>query len=155
MRGRRWIRTFLGLCLCLCLCLLEVEGLQQFEREPQDNEPTLGETITLPCQVKDRKGAVQWTRDGFGLGFPRDLPSFRRYSMVGNEADGGFPSLNLSLVTVPEVKALVFCTGDKMSNWASLVKFVGGRFHLREALFYHSLHNIQLHFESRSVFFFF
>ena len=42
-----------------------------------------GEHVTLPCRVKNKKGMLQWTRDGFGLGVDRNLTGFHRYNMRG------------------------------------------------------------------------
>ena len=42
------------------------------------------------CKVVNRQGHVQWTKDGFGLDTPRDLPGYSRYRMVGNEAAGRY-----------------------------------------------------------------
>ena len=39
--------------------------------------------MTLPCRVKNKKGMLQWTRDGFGLGVDRNLTGFHRYNMRG------------------------------------------------------------------------
>jgi len=39
--------------------------------------------VTLPCRVKNKRGALQWTRDGFGLGIDRNLTGFHRYNMIG------------------------------------------------------------------------
>ena len=44
--------------------------------------------ITLPCVVQSKKGLLQWTKDGFGLGLLRELPGYPRYRMVGEEERG-------------------------------------------------------------------
>ena len=48
---------------------------------------TLGHFI-LPCQVKNKRGMLQWTRDGFGLGVERNLTGFDRYHMSGYDEEG-------------------------------------------------------------------
>ena len=53
--------------------------------------------ITLPCVVQNKKGLLQWTKDGFGLGVARDLPGYPRYTMTGEEARGNW-SLEISPV---------------------------------------------------------
>ena len=47
-----------------------------------------GEHVTLPCQVENKRGMLQWTRDGFGLGIERNLTGFDRYHMVGSDEEG-------------------------------------------------------------------
>ena len=39
----------------------------------------------LPCQVQNKVGVLQWTRDGFGLGQNRSLPGFPSMRMVGRD----------------------------------------------------------------------
>ena len=44
---------------------------QQFFRlKPHDTEVGQGGTIIIPCEVGDRRGRVQWTKDGLTLGKP-------------------------------------------------------------------------------------
>jgi len=63
-------------------------GQQQFfSREPSDVAATEGGKVVLPCQVQNKGGVLQWTRDGFGLGQDRGLPGFPRMSMVGGDHD--------------------------------------------------------------------
>ena len=40
---------------------------QEFIRQPPDKTAVIGGHIILPCQVKNKRGMLQWTRDGFGL----------------------------------------------------------------------------------------
>ena len=47
--------------------------------------------------VQNKKGLLQWTKDGFGLGVARELPGYPRYSMTGEEARGNW-SLEISPV---------------------------------------------------------
>ena len=87
-------------------------GLQHFLQTPKDSEVAEGgravlacqvsssssifsstiltTTITLSCQVGDRVGSVQWTRDGLTLGYDRDLPGFDRYSVLGTDEAGTY-----------------------------------------------------------------
>ncbi|XP_076305226.1 nephrin-like [Tachypleus tridentatus] len=58
-------------------------GVQQhFIVEPQDTEVVQGLTGILHCQVGNLQGAVQWSKDGFLLGFEADIPGYKRYSML-------------------------------------------------------------------------
>jgi hypothetical protein len=47
-----------------------------------------GEHVTLPCRVSNKRGMLQWTRDGFGLGIERNLTGFDRYHMSGSDEEG-------------------------------------------------------------------
>uniref|UniRef100_A0A1A9ZLV7 Ig-like domain-containing protein n=1 Tax=Glossina pallidipes TaxID=7398 RepID=A0A1A9ZLV7_GLOPL len=63
---------------------------QHFAMEPQDQTAVVGSRVTLPCRVTDKVGALQWTKDDFGLGQHRNLSGFERYSMVGSDEEGDF-----------------------------------------------------------------
>ena len=52
--------------------------VQKFMREPPDQTAAEGEHVTLPCRVENKVGALQWTRDDFGLGLNRNLKGFER-----------------------------------------------------------------------------
>ena len=64
---------------------------QQFRRTPDNQTATVGDTVTLACNVINKSGVLQWTRDGFGLGTERNLVGYERYRMVGNEEEGEPP----------------------------------------------------------------
>ena len=51
---------------------------------------TMGGDVTLPCQVENRVGQVQWVKDGLTFGYDRSVPGFPRYSIDGNEANGEY-----------------------------------------------------------------
>ena len=76
--------------LFLLLCLSPVWGQpeQAFLREPFDQMASVGEHVTLPCRVVNKKGVLQWTRDGFGLGTDRNLTGYHRYRMSGSDEEG-------------------------------------------------------------------
>ena len=61
---------------------------QEFIRQPPDKTAVIGGHIILPCQVKNKRGMLQWTRDGFGLGVERNLTGFDRYHMSGYDEEG-------------------------------------------------------------------
>lgn len=63
---------------------------QHFAMEPQDQTAVVGSRVTLPCRVMEKIGALQWTKDDFGLGQHRNLSGFERYSMVGSDEEGDF-----------------------------------------------------------------
>ena len=61
---------------------------QAFLREPFDQIAIVGEHVTLPCRVVNKRGVLQWTRDDFGLGTDRNLTGFKRYRMSGSDEEG-------------------------------------------------------------------
>ena len=63
-------------------------GGQRFMREPLDQIAAIGEHVTLPCRVVNKLGALQWTRDDFGMGTDRNLSGYKRYSMTGSDDEG-------------------------------------------------------------------
>lgn len=74
------------LWFCFVALVMTKNEQQFFTKEPSDVSATQGEKVTLPCQVENKGGVLQWTRDGFGLGQNRSLPGFPRMSMVGSNA---------------------------------------------------------------------
>ncbi|XP_022251226.1 irregular chiasm C-roughest protein-like isoform X2 [Limulus polyphemus] len=74
---------------------------QSFAIEPADRTAIQGDTIVLPCRVLHKKGTLQWTRDGFGLGSERSLAGFPRYTMVGSDEEGDF-SLQITNVNLED-----------------------------------------------------
>ena len=72
---------------CL-LCSIWGVPPQTFLRQPNDQTAKVGDHVTLPCQVTNKKGMLQWTRDGFGLGVERNLTGFDRYHMSGMDEEG-------------------------------------------------------------------
>ncbi|CAJ0583085.1 unnamed protein product, partial [Mesorhabditis spiculigera] len=64
---------------------------------PIETSALVGGTVELRCKVENQKGAVQWTKNDFGLGIDRGLKFFPRYSMVGKVAQGEY---NLQIVNV-------------------------------------------------------
>ena len=70
------------------LALDFAHGDQAFVREPKNQIATVGDHVTLPCQVVNKRGVLQWTRDGFGLGTDRNLTGYDRYKMSGHDEEG-------------------------------------------------------------------
>ena len=62
-------------------------ALQSFTSQPANLTARLGQNLSLPCQVAERAGAVQWTRDSFGLGVNTSLPGFPRYRLAAASQD--------------------------------------------------------------------
>ncbi len=63
------------------------EHARRYAETPKDASVVLGESVTLPCRTARIEDKVQWTKQGFGMGFERDfsLWSHRRYKMTGDD----------------------------------------------------------------------
>ncbi|XP_055598777.1 irregular chiasm C-roughest protein-like [Uranotaenia lowii] len=61
---------------------------QTFRIKPSNLEVHLGEEVVLRCEIDHRAGQVQWTKDGFALGFTDEIVGFPRYSLNQNHNDG-------------------------------------------------------------------
>lgn len=61
---------------------------QSFRIAPSNTSANEGGLVTLKCQVDNKRGNVQWTKDGFALGFDREIPGYPRYRMSGSESLG-------------------------------------------------------------------
>ena len=66
------------LSVLLCSPSTSSQLIQKFMREAPDQTAAEGEHVTLPCRVENKVGALQWTRDDFGLGLNRNLKGFER-----------------------------------------------------------------------------
>ena len=87
------VSTFIFLILIPLLTSVlfcTVSGDQRFALEPQDRTAIVGETIIMACRVVNKKGNLQWSRDGFGLGTDRELKGYPRYTMTGNDDEGDY-----------------------------------------------------------------
>ncbi|CAB4064723.1 unnamed protein product [Lepeophtheirus salmonis] len=79
---------------------MEVRSQQQYFRvRPRNIEVSQGGTGIIPCEVGNRAGRVQWTRDGLTLGYDRSIPGIPRYEILGVENSGQF-SLQITNVTL-------------------------------------------------------
>lgn len=87
----------------LIIILLSIsicQGEQQyFIKEPEDITAISGEKVILPCNVENKQGLLQWTKDGFGLGVIRDLPGYPSYSLVGGDENREW-NLEISSVSI-------------------------------------------------------
>ncbi|XP_076457833.1 nephrin-like [Babylonia areolata] len=72
--------------LGLLILVTAVLGAQRFIERPQNISVIQGESVVLKCVVADRVGNVQWVKDGFALGFDRNIPGYPTYSVVGTES---------------------------------------------------------------------
>ncbi|XP_037715828.1 nephrin isoform X2 [Drosophila subpulchrella] len=57
-------------------------AVQKFRLTPHDLQILEGTDTLLRCEVSNRAGKVQWTKDGFALGFSAVIPGFPRYSVL-------------------------------------------------------------------------
>lgn len=57
-------------------------AVQKFRVTPHDLQILEGTDTLLRCEVSARAGKVQWTKDGFALGFSAVIPGFPRYSVL-------------------------------------------------------------------------
>ncbi|XP_065200589.1 nephrin-like isoform X2 [Planococcus citri] len=70
---------------------------QTFRVKPKDIQTKVGDEIVLPCEVDNRAGEVQWTKDGMALGYERVIPGYPTYSMIGTEGVYNLKIQNVSL----------------------------------------------------------
>ncbi|XP_064650487.1 kin of IRRE-like protein 1 isoform X3 [Lineus longissimus] len=88
-RTKSWLYNIqhyvLGSIFIWILLVHTVSCDQRFMEEPSDQAVIAGSTATMKCAVADMVGELQWTKDGFGLGVERDLPGYKRYSMIGSK----------------------------------------------------------------------
>ncbi|GAB1610364.1 nephrin-like isoform X2 [Argonauta hians] len=55
-----------------------------FRTKPQNVSAIKDQTVILKCEVMNRSGAMQWSKNGFALGYDKSIPGFSRYEVVGN-----------------------------------------------------------------------
>ncbi|XP_054719149.1 nephrin-like [Uloborus diversus] len=68
--------------------LISESNQQYFRVKPKDTEIIEGQSSDLQCHIGNQAGAVQWSKDGFVLGFDPDIPGYPRYSMIVDERRG-------------------------------------------------------------------
>ncbi|KAL1502300.1 hypothetical protein ABEB36_007466 [Hypothenemus hampei] len=72
------------------LVLIVSAGQQYFRVQPHDFKVQEGGEAMLECEVANLAGAVQWTKDGFALGFSSVIPGYPRYSVIGERRNGAY-----------------------------------------------------------------
>ncbi|XP_052891416.1 nephrin-like [Anopheles moucheti] len=70
---------------------------QKFRLTPVDLVASEGTETLLRCEIHNAAGSVQWTKDGFALGFTQSIPGYPRYSVLGDSGQGIY---NLRIVNV-------------------------------------------------------
>uniref|UniRef100_A0A182QTD0 Ig-like domain-containing protein n=1 Tax=Anopheles farauti TaxID=69004 RepID=A0A182QTD0_9DIPT len=67
----------------------DAEPAQQvFRITPNDIEAVQGDEVVLRCEIEHLAGRVQWTKDGFALGFSNEIVGYPRFSLNQNHTDG-------------------------------------------------------------------
>ncbi|XP_049851856.1 nephrin isoform X2 [Schistocerca gregaria] len=99
---RRHGLTFVLRILVLAACAQKGASQQQYFRIlPKDVRVHEGGEAVLECEVSNLGGRVQWTKDGFALGFSSVIPGFPRYSVMGDARAGVF-NLRISNATLDD-----------------------------------------------------
>ncbi|XP_019890201.1 nephrin isoform X2 [Musca domestica] len=91
---QHWIKNLHFVCSVICLVVaIHLPAFchaqqQKFRVTPHDLQVLEGAEAMLRCEVSNLAGAVQWTKDGFALGFSAVIPGFPRYSVLGDRKQG-------------------------------------------------------------------
>ncbi|XP_023347002.1 irregular chiasm C-roughest protein, partial [Eurytemora carolleeae] len=80
-------RALLNLSTIQVVLFGSVLSRDKFAREPSNQIARIGDEVLFACKLTSQRSNVQWTRNGFGLGFGRDLLGFSRYSIIGSSAE--------------------------------------------------------------------
>ncbi|XP_049289037.1 nephrin-like isoform X2 [Anopheles funestus] len=97
MIQRKLPRAVLTILTVLPLVLHCTAEQQKFRLTPVDLVASEGTEALLRCEIHNAAGSVQWTKDGFALGFTQSIPGYPRYSVLGDSAQGIY---NLRIVNV-------------------------------------------------------
>ncbi|XP_036330073.1 kin of IRRE-like protein 1 [Rhagoletis pomonella] len=94
-----------GYFLLLLFAIFCTPGLlaqqQKFRVTPYDLQVLEGAEAMMRCEVSNQAGAVQWTKDGFALGFSAVIPGFPRYSVLGDRKQGVY-NLRISNASITD-----------------------------------------------------
>ncbi|XP_017066089.1 nephrin isoform X1 [Drosophila eugracilis] len=90
---QHWIKhlQLLGLLAVIILASIPTPShaqQQKFRTTPHDLQVLEGAEAMMRCEVANVAGAVQWTKDGFALGFSAVIPGYPRYSVLGDRKQG-------------------------------------------------------------------
>ncbi|XP_038107931.1 nephrin isoform X1 [Culex quinquefasciatus] len=84
---RLQIRTVVAVLTVLPALVIAAQQ-QRFRVQPRDLQVLEGSEALLRCEIQNLMGAVQWTKDGFALGFSQTIPGYPRYSVLGDRTQG-------------------------------------------------------------------
>ncbi|KAL8598029.1 hypothetical protein ACOMHN_062627 [Nucella lapillus] len=70
----------------MLLLFSAVDGTQRFLERPQNTSVIQGQTVVLKCVVEGRVGRIQWVKDGFALGYDRNIPGYPTYSIIDSDS---------------------------------------------------------------------
>ncbi|XP_068250646.1 kin of IRRE-like protein 2 [Palaemon carinicauda] len=105
-------------------CILTIcmsEPVQKFTVSPESVEVNEGDDVFLSCVVQNQQGNVQWTKDGFALGFERDVQGYPRYLYSGDSSKGEHHLVihGITLEDDGEYQCQVGPTAKTSALWAS------------------------------------
>ncbi|OZC11075.1 hypothetical protein X798_01901 [Onchocerca flexuosa] len=97
---------------------------QRIIEGPTDTRVLIGSTALLKCRIEAQQGAVQWMKNGFGLGNDRDLSLYKRYSMEGriNKGEYNLRIINVQMDDDDEYACQVEAANENPSRVSSLAK---------------------------------
>ncbi|XP_050715761.1 nephrin-like [Eriocheir sinensis] len=106
-------------------CLLSSPGAagqsQAFRERPDSVQVRAGSDVFLRCAVDHQQGKAQWTKDGFALGFERNVPGYPRYQYSGEAALGEHHLIikGITLEDDGEYQCQVGPTANALPIWAA------------------------------------
>ncbi|KAL5285582.1 NPHS1 family protein [Megaselia abdita] len=90
-----WIMFLRWMIIAVTFVGCQGDDYQRFKQTPEDIQVMEGKHALLHCEVENQVGPVQWTKDGFALGFSAVITGFPRYSVIG-DARRGIYNLRIS-----------------------------------------------------------
>ncbi|XP_058123350.1 nephrin-like [Anopheles ziemanni] len=101
--------------LSLLLSCDAQQQLQKFRTKPVNLVVSEGSDALLRCEIQNAAGSVQWTKDGFALGFTQSIPGYPRYSVLGDSSQGIY-NLHIANVTLDDDADYQCQVGPKMPH---------------------------------------
>ena len=66
-----------------------VFAVQSFYEEPVSWSHTVNSTVIFKCSIRNKKGELQWTQNGFAIAIDRVYTGNSRYSVIGGQSRQG------------------------------------------------------------------
>uniref|UniRef100_W8ASK6 Nephrin n=2 Tax=Ceratitis capitata TaxID=7213 RepID=W8ASK6_CERCA len=102
LMNRRFMSNGFLFILLFAVFLTPILAQQQkFRVAPSDLQVLEGAEAMMRCEVSNQAGSVQWTKDGFALGFSAVIPGFPRYSLLGDRNQGVY-NLRISNASISD-----------------------------------------------------